>query len=473
MIDGGVGTAVIFEPVLRFRAKVASHQAEELLRLTEPPAVRAARRDLRLRGLLGHARRHSSWYRARLADIDIDSVGGDDLSSLPTMTKTEVMDNWDALVCDPKLTLARVTEHLDTVENTGPCLLDDRYVPMVTGGSTGTRGVFVWDLDDLCVHLRSMGRTTTWNWNAAQRQPVNRPPVRAGIYGVNAMHLGATLAWLTDGNIRSAGTPVPELVDWLNQLQPELLGAYSSVLGRLADEAIAGRPRIAPVVVTATAEPVDDLLYSRVQQAWHRGLNNLYSLTESPGMAVSYPGRTALTLTDDAAIIEVVDAAGRPVPPGVAGDKILLTVLTNRTLPLVRYEVTDQLSLLADKVDDRPWTGQLLSPPVGRTDDWLSWSDNIELHPHVVRSILAAASAVIEYQVHQTVDGLDIAVVSSGPIDTDDLVRRLRVGLVDAGFVAPVVSVHVVPALPRHATSAKLRRFIPLKKKIDEAGAPS
>ncbi|GAC1602391.1 MAG: phenylacetate--CoA ligase family protein [Acidimicrobiales bacterium] len=459
------GAAAVPEPVLRFRAKLAALQADELERLTEPPAVRSARRDLRLRELLDHARQQSPWYRERLVDLDLERLGGDDLSSLPTMTKTDVMDNWDAVVCDPALSLARVTEHLDTEAEGGPRLLDDRYLPMATGGSTGTRGVFVWELDDLNGHMAAALRSASWN--AARRQATGRPLVRASVWGVSGMHVGAALAWLTGSEIRSAGTPVPELVTWLNHLQPDVLNAYSSVLGRLADEAVAGRLRIAPVAVSATAEPVDDVLHARVQQAWHCGLTNIYSLTESPGTAMSYPGRTALTLADDLAIVEVVDAAGRPVPPGVEGDKILLTVLTNRTLPLVRYEVTDQLAMLPEAVDDRQWTGPLLSPPVGRQDDWLYWPGQVEMHPHVVRSILAGASPVIEYQVHQTVDGLEISVVSSGPLDTDELVRQLQSKLADVGLIGPIVTVRIVAALPRHTTSAKLRRFIPLTRNSD------
>jgi len=92
-------------------------------------------------------------------------------------------------------------------------------------------------------------------------------------------------------------------------------------------------------------------------------------------------------------------------------------VLANRTLPLLRYEVTDQLALLPVGADDRPWTGQLLSPPAGRTDDWFRWQGGAELHPHVVRSVLAQVASVIEYQVHQTPHGLDLAV--AGGDDTD------------------------------------------------------
>jgi len=442
------------------RSQLAERQAEEVGRVSEPATVRAARRDSRLRELVAHACTHSVWHRPRLAAADLNTLSGDDLSGLPTMTKTDVMENWDSIVCDPALTLERVNVHLDKMAEVGPSLLDDRYLPMATGGSTGTRGVFVWDLADLATHMAACGR---WgSWNAAHRRPLSGTPVRAAVWGANAVHLGSTLAWLMGNEIRSAGTPIPDLVEWLNELQPDMLGAYSSVLSRLADEAIAGRLRIEPFAVSAVAEPVDDLLHTRVREAWQTGLANVYSLTESPGMASSFLGHPALTVTDDVAIIEVVDDAGQPVPNGVEGDKIFLTVLTNRTIPLVRYEVTDQLALLPVGADDRPWTGQLISPPAGRSDDWFRWPGGIELHPHVVRSALAQDTAVIEYQVHQTANGLDLAVVASGDVDTGALTRRLSAELDTIGLRAAVVDVRAVASLPRHARSAKLRRFVPL-----------
>ncbi len=90
----------------------------------------------------------------------------------------------------------------------------------------------------------------------------------------------------------------------------------------------------------------------------------------------------------------------------------------------------------------------------------LAWG--IELHPHVVRSALAQNTAVIEYQVRQTANGLDIAVVASGAVDTGALTRQLFAELDTIGLRAAAVDVRAVASLPRHAHSAKLRRFVPL-----------
>ena len=113
--------------------------------------------------------------------------------------------------------------------------------------------------------------------------------------------------------------------------------------------------------------------------------------------------------------------------------------------------MTDQLALLAVGGDDRPWTGQLISPPAGRTDDWFRWPGGAELHPHVVRSVLAQAASVIEYQVHQTPQGFDLAVVGGDDIDTAALTGRLTAELDTIGLPAAAVQVQRVASLPRHA----------------------
>ena len=64
-------------------------------------------------------------------------------------------------------------------------------------------------------------------------------------------------------------------------------------------------------------------------------------------------------LCDDLVIVEPVDLDGRPVPPGVRSDKLYLTALANPTLPLIRFELTDQVRFL-----DIPCLR--LRPPVGR-----------------------------------------------------------------------------------------------------------
>ncbi len=59
------------------------------------------------------------------------------------MTKADLMENFDRIVTDERLSLDLVNDHLQTV-TTGSYLLDG-YTAITSGGSTGERGVFVYD----------------------------------------------------------------------------------------------------------------------------------------------------------------------------------------------------------------------------------------------------------------------------------------------------------------------------------------
>ena len=87
----------------------------------------------------------SPWHRERLAGVDLDRLDEVSLRELPPMTKADLMENFDRIVTDERLSLELVNDHLQTV-TTGSYLLDG-YTAITSGGSTGERGVFVYDWD--------------------------------------------------------------------------------------------------------------------------------------------------------------------------------------------------------------------------------------------------------------------------------------------------------------------------------------
>ncbi len=62
----------------------------------------------KLRALLHHAKSKSPWYKKTLAKINIEDFTRERLSELPTINKTILMENWDAFVTNPKLSLKLV-----------------------------------------------------------------------------------------------------------------------------------------------------------------------------------------------------------------------------------------------------------------------------------------------------------------------------------------------------------------------------
>jgi hypothetical protein len=69
---------------------------------------------------------------------------------------------------------------------------------------------------------------------------------------------------------------------------------------------------------------------------------------------------------------------------------------------------------------------------------------------------------VAEYQVRQTDNGIDVAVIAEGVLDQGALAASLERMLRSAGVSDPRVHVHEVAAIPRLPHSGKTRRFIPM-----------
>ena len=66
-----------------------------------------------------------------------------ELSALPVLTKAEMMERFDELVTDPRLRLRELLDHLETVGD--DALYLGEYRAMTTSGSSGRKGVFVYD----------------------------------------------------------------------------------------------------------------------------------------------------------------------------------------------------------------------------------------------------------------------------------------------------------------------------------------
>lgn len=255
--------------------------------------------------------------------------------------------------------------------------------------------------------------------------------------------------------------PFNEIVDGLNQFQPTGLFSYTSMMHRLAIEKRRGGLRISPRELSCAAEPLVPETRADIEDAFGCPLLNLYAATEVGVIARSFPNSTGLHLNEDIAVFEPVDAENRPVPVGTGAAKLLVTNVINYVMPLIRYELTDQVTFL-DQPNPDPWTGRRIADIEGRLDDMFVYDGRIEVHPHLFRSALGRRRQIFEYQVRQTVTGADIAVRTSSDLDTEALRRELIAGLAALGVNSAHVTVAAANEIERNQSTGKLRRFIPL-----------
>jgi phenylacetate-coenzyme A ligase PaaK-like adenylate-forming protein len=253
--------------------------------------------------------------------------------------------------------------------------------------------------------------------------------------------------------------PLDRIVAGLNDLQPDYLIGYASLIHQLTHEAAAGRLRIAPSIISATSEPLLPEIRAAVAETWDAPLSNGFGSTEGL-MGGSCSAQRGIHLSDDLCILEPVDARGEAVPPGKRADKLLLTNLYNRTQPLIRYELTDEVTVL-DGPCPCGTTLLHIDDIQGRLDDCFTYPDGPTIHPFTFRSILGRDRNIVEYQVRQTPKGADVQVRCEAGIDAPGLASMLREALARLGLDDAEVSIVRVDALARQATG-KLRRFVPL-----------
>jgi phenylacetate-coenzyme A ligase PaaK-like adenylate-forming protein len=457
-------SSTVVSPLTRQRARVQAdllaHYDELIARTSWDRAQLRDHQRARLRALLRHAAEHSRFHAARLRGVDVDAIEPDDLSALPVMTKTELMEHFDDVVTDPRITLADAEAALAGADRE-PAMLLDEVLVLTSGGSSGPRGVFLLDPPAGRQFVGALSRGLMARIRATGAPPggVRIAMVAAG----SAVHATGAASWLTaDGPLPFSFLPVPvtlplaEMVERLNAMRPHLLYGYPTMLARLAAEQRAGRLGITPGMVTCTSETLVPELRSSIRAAFGVPVIDTFGSTEQL-VGSSPPDDEVLVFAEDGCIVELVDMDDRPVPPGTPSAAVLVTTLDNRLQPLIRYRLTDSFV-------QQPFAeshGYLRARVQGRSDEVLQFGD-VSVHPLVVRSVLAHAAEIEDYRVRQTPHGIAVSALSAGGTDPGELRRDLATALAAAGLRDPQVTVELVTELPRDVTTGKLRRFVPL-----------
>jgi phenylacetate-coenzyme A ligase PaaK-like adenylate-forming protein len=213
------------------------------------------------------------------------------------------------------------------------------------------------------------------------------------------------------------------------------------------------------------AEPTTADLRCRLQAAWGLRPGNIYGTTEVPTVASSTPEHPdALEVIDDAVVVEVVDEHDRPVPPGVPGAKVLVTTLLNRAQPLIRYELSDRVTVAhGPNPAGRPY--RCLERIEGRAADTLRLrardGGEVAVMPYRLGEPVARTPGVSQFQIVWDGTRMEVRLVvgRSSPRDVAGALQaNLSEALVAGGAVPPPIDVCVVDALEREpGPAAKLK----------------
>lgn len=418
----------------------------------------------RLRETLAFAKAKSPFYTERLRDVTPESFDLSDLPSLEPVTKADVMENWDRMVTDPSLTLEKANKHLAVLRDGHETnyYFNDQYYICASGGSSGRRGLFVWDDDFFVTDAMVTHRMEARNDAALPPGPNRRTAV---ICAGSFLHASRMLFPVTADPERtmdafSAATPIPELVEQLNSLQPDRLIGYSSLVEQLCVEALEGRLKIDLKRIMVNSEPLTDEARSNAQKAWGINIHNSWGSVEFGICGMESESFDGMILSEDVCIFEAVDDEGRIIETGPA-DNLIVTRFYGNTLPMIRYVMTDSPVIAPPNENNFPGY-RLVTEIRGRADVWFQYGD-VRIHPMVIRSVLGQIEGIIEYQVHQTTEGAKVDLITHEKLDVDSIAKRLRNNLAEAGLSGAEIAVQITDTLVRHPETNKLMRFVALK----------
>lgn len=378
------------------------------------------------------------------------------LHELPVLTKAMMMEHFDEFVTDRTLHLEEVRAFA-TQGEVGQ-RYKNRYWVNATSGSSGHPGFFLFDEAEWINILASFARSQEWSGvriNLTKRQRM------ATVASISPWHMSSQVAasvksWWRPSLRLPASQPLSQTVDELNDWQPEVLIAYASMTGILAEEQLARRLHINPKVVYAASEILTPQTIELVREAWGDEPFNQYVATETASIAAKHKSCRRMHFFDDLVITEIVDEQYRPVPLGEYGAKLLVTTLFSRTQPLIRYELNDSVRM-STEADACGLPFAVLESIQGREEDTLTMpavsGGKVTVRPLVFNRVMDIVPVGGWQVAQQADDGLLVLLTGMRDGLTDEaLADQLLHSLIQEGVQVPNIRVQHVSAIPKSAS---------------------
>jgi len=398
----------------------------------------------RLRVTLAWAAERVPFYAERLRGRAVRSLG--DLATLPFTRKSDLREHYPfGLVAVPRGELARIHASSGT-----------KGKPTVVGYTAGDLDVWREVMARVLVAAGARAGDTLHN------------AFGYGLFtGGIGFHDGAERIGLSVVPASSGNTARQILL--LQDLRPAGLCATPSFALHIAETLAAqgGDARALGLRYGLYgAEPWTEGLRGALEGAFGAPAYDIYGLSEivGPGVAGECEARAGLHVADDHFLPDIIEPATGAVLPAGAQGELVLTTLTKRALPLIRYRTGD-ITTLADAPCACGRTSARIARIKGRADDMLIVK-GVNLYPSEVEStLLGVAELLPHYQLvvdrTSTLARLEVQVEPApaivercGGFDAAhplllDLGRRVRERLATAIGLAAEVTLLPPRTLPR------------------------
>jgi len=389
--------------------------------------------------LLDHAYENVPFYRGLIDSAGIrpkDIKSYDDVCKIPTITKSQIIDNRQHLMAG-NINLRNCVEYK-------------------TSGSTG-KNLYGYLTKDDALHIRgSYERIRNENGFRMLRDKLlvisspYRIPDRKEWY----QYLG--IRRIERLNVLE---PLDKQIEILKRIKPDVIWGFPSAVKLLAkavqEKNIKG---ILPRLIFTVSEVLDSETRNLINSVFSVELFDVYGAWETACMAWECDSHSGYHATMDTVLIEFLDEHGNKVKGGGRG-RVVVTNLHSFAMPIIRYEIGD---FAIPKYEECPCGrgGYLIERIEGRYNDMVKLSGNKLITPQALYTTMEHIIGISEFRiVQENEDKIIVYVVKTDEcrdsIIVNEITRKLNRALGDN----ITIDTKFVESIPREP-SGKLRSVI-------------
>lgn len=351
----------------------------------------------KLRDILEYSFKHSLYYHRVFAASGVteENIRQLPISSFPTLDKATFIQYFDEIVTDETLNQNEL-QVFDEDINSKEMTYKEQYHVVHSSGSTGKPTYYIYDEHAWSEMLIGILRAALWDMSMSEilKLLLSGPRIvyiaaTDGRYG-GAMAVGAGIEGIHAKQLfLDINLPVKQWLKEVEEFQPNIIIGYPSAIKILAElienkEVIVHTKR-----VISCGEPLNSNLRNYLEKILNAPIINIYGASESLAIGVETTSKEGMYLFDDMNYIEIENG------------NMYLTSLYNFTQPLIRYKISDRLTI--KKHGEKRYSLTLIENILGRNEDMMWFEDESGqkdfIHPLAIEGFVF--DGMLDFQFHQ------------------------------------------------------------------------
>jgi phenylacetate-CoA ligase len=296
-----------------------------------------------------------------------------------------------------------------------------------TSGSTGAPTLFFQDAERNIKNLAIAMRSDSWAGWDLDKKKANvwfQHLITPGVYVPSKNIIRRKLSGIKKGLLHQilgrnnvfidpfyfGPSEIKRQLEKLYEFEPDIIFGYASPVFFIAKYIKEnGLPQLRPKGIILTSEPVFPGQREILKEVFSSPIFVRYAARETGTMAMQCSDNQNLHVNVENTYIEIIKD-GQPAPPGQEGE-IVITDLTNYTMPFIRYNIEDVSAI----VEENCACGRqlpLIRPLLGRSCDMLYTPDGRCFWGAALNPALWQMNWVKQFQVHQLkIDQISVKIV--------------------------------------------------------------